>query len=80
VELSNTGSAALTINVVALENGNWTSFSQSNNCGSSVPAGGACTITVTFDPTKKGSLTADLDVYDSGGGTYQRVTLSGTGD
>jgi hypothetical protein len=80
VELSNTGSAALTINVVALENGNWTSFSQSNNCGSSVPAGGACTITVTFDPTKKGSLTADLDVYDSGGGTYQRVTVSGTGD
>jgi hypothetical protein len=35
---------------------------------------------VTFDPTKKGSLTADLDVYDSGGGTFQRVTLSGTGD
>ncbi|HEY3835183.1 MAG TPA: hypothetical protein VGL72_01360, partial [Bryobacteraceae bacterium] len=53
---------------------------QGNNCGSSIPAGGKCTITVTFDPTKKGSLTADLDVYDSGGGTYQRVTLSGTGD
>jgi hypothetical protein len=80
VELNNTGSAALTINVVAVENGNWTSFSQSNNCGSSVPAGGTCTITVTLDPTKKGSLTADLNVYDSGGGTYQRVALSGTGD
>ena len=80
VELSNTGSTALTINVVALENGNWTSFSQSNNCGSSMPGGGTCTITVTFDPTKKGSLTTDLDIYDSGGGTYQRVTLSGTGD
>ncbi|HEY1659990.1 MAG TPA: FG-GAP-like repeat-containing protein [Candidatus Sulfotelmatobacter sp.] len=80
VELSNTGSTPLTINVVALENNDWTSFGQTNNCGSSVPAGEKCTIRVTFDPTRKGSLTADLDVYDSGGGTFQRVTLSGTGD
>lgn len=80
VELSNTGSTALTISAVVFENNDWTSFQQTNNCGSSVPAGGKCTITVTFEPTKKGSLTTDLDVYDSGGGTFQRVTVSGTGD
>jgi hypothetical protein len=80
VELSNTGGTALTITGVYLDGQNWTSFLQGNNCGSSMPAGGKCTITVTFDPLKKGSLTADLDVYDSGGGTFQRVTLSGTGD
>ena len=80
VELTNTGSAALTISDVYVEGQNWTSFSQTNNCGSSVPAGGKCTLTVTFDPVKQGSLKADLDVYNSGGGTFQRVTLSGTGD
>lgn len=80
VELTNTGSAALTISGVYMENNDWTSFSQTNTCGSSVPAGGKCTLTVTFDPTKKGPLKADLDVYDSGGGTFQRVGLSGTGD
>ncbi|MGA2019107.1 MAG: FG-GAP-like repeat-containing protein [Candidatus Sulfotelmatobacter sp.] len=80
VELTNTGTAALTISDVYVEGQNWTSFSQTNNCGSSVPAGGKCTLTVTFDPVKQGSLKADLDVYDSGGGTFQRVMLSGTGD
>lgn len=80
VELTNTGSAALTISNVYVEGQNWTSFAQTNNCGSSIPAGGQCTLTATFDPVKKGSLKADLDVYDSGGGTFQRVTLSGSGD
>jgi hypothetical protein len=80
VELTNTASAALTISNVYVEGQNWTSFAQTNNCGSSIPAGGQCTLTVTFDPVKKGSLKADLDVYDSGGGTFQTVTLSGSGD
>jgi hypothetical protein len=80
VQLTNTASISLTISNVYLEGANWTSFSQTNNCGTSVAAGSSCTFTVTFDPTKKGSLTSDLDVYDSGGGTFQRVTLSGTGD
>jgi hypothetical protein len=80
VQLTNTGSTALTISNVYLENNNWTSFAQTNNCASSVPPGGKCTLTVTFGPVKKGPLTADLDVYDSGGGSFQRVTLSGTGD
>jgi hypothetical protein len=80
VTLTNTGSTALSISNVYVENQNWTSFSQTNNCGSSVPAGGKCMLTVSFDPVKKGALAADLDVYDSGGGTFQRVTLTGTGD
>jgi hypothetical protein len=80
VQLTNPGSTALTISNFYVENNDWTSFSQTNNCASSVPPGGKCTLTVAFDPTKKGSLTADLDVYDSGGGTFQRVTLSGAGD
>lgn len=80
VELTNTGGTALNISNVYLEGANWTSFSQTNNCGTSLPAGGKCTLRVTFDPTKKAPLTALLDVYDSGGGMFQSVALAGTGD
>ena len=80
VELTNTGEATLAISNVIIENGNWTSFLQTNTCGTSVPAGGKCTLSLTFDPVKSGTLGSDLDIYDSGGGTFQRVTLSGTGD
>ncbi len=80
VQLTNTGGAALTVTQVLVEGTNWTSFSQKNNCGSSIPAGGKCSFTVTFDPVKKGSLKASLNVYDSGGGTFQSVPLAGTGD
>jgi hypothetical protein len=80
VELTNTGSTALTITNVYLQGANYTSFSQTNNCGSSVAPGAKCTFSVTFDPVKQGSLKTSLNVYDSGGGTFQSVALSGTGD
>jgi FG-GAP-like repeat/Abnormal spindle-like microcephaly-assoc'd, ASPM-SPD-2-Hydin len=80
VQLTNTGSAVLTITNVYVEGTNWTSFLQTNNCGSSLAAGASCTLNVTFDPVKKGSLKALLNVYDSGGGTFQSVPLTGTGD
>lgn len=80
VQLTNTGSSVLTISNIYVGGTNGTSFLQTNNCGSSLAAGATCTLNVTFDPVKKGSLKALLDVYDSGGGTFQSVALTGTGD
>ncbi|MFZ0318627.1 MAG: choice-of-anchor D domain-containing protein [Candidatus Sulfotelmatobacter sp.] len=80
VQLTNTSSAVLTITSVYVEGTNWTSFLQTNNCGSSLAAGATCTLNLTFDPVKKGSLKASLNVYDPGGGTFQSVPLTGTGD
>jgi len=80
VELTNTGSTALTITNVYLQGANWTSFAQTNNCGSSVAPGAKCLFSVTFDPVKQGPLKASLNVYDSGGGAFQSVALSGTGN
>ena len=78
VTLSNTGSAALSVAGIAAS----ANFAQTNNCGSSVAAGGSCTINVTFSPTKGGSLTGTLTITDNSNnttGSTQTVTLSGTG-
>jgi len=79
VTLSNTGSAALAVAGIAAS----ANFAQTNNCGSSVAAGGSCTINVTFSPTKGGSLTGTVTITDNSNnttGSTQTVTLSGTGE
>lgn len=52
-------------------------FAQTNNCGSSIAAGGSCTVNVTFSPTAAGSRTGSLTV--NAGGVTNTVSLSGTG-
>jgi hypothetical protein len=54
-------------------------FAQTNNCGSGLPAGGSCTIKVTFTPSAPGVQNGSLMLTDSGAGSPQSVPLSGTG-
>lgn len=54
------------------------SFSQTNNCGKSLPGGGSCQIQVTFTP-KAGGNSAYLVVDYQGIGQQQTVPLSGIG-
>jgi len=54
-------------------------FTQTNTCGSQLPAGASCTIAVTFPPTKTGVRSAQVSISDDGGGSPQNVLLSGTG-
>jgi FG-GAP-like repeat/Abnormal spindle-like microcephaly-assoc'd, ASPM-SPD-2-Hydin len=79
VTLTNTGSTAMSITQITVYELNYTDFLETNNCPSSLPAKSSCTINVTFDPVKKGARTATLYVTDSGGGSPQSVSLSGTG-
>jgi hypothetical protein len=73
VTVSNpTGSAAAVSSITATGD-----FSQTNTCGSSIAAGGSCTVSVTFAPTATGSRTGTLTV--SAGGVTNTVSLSGTG-
>jgi hypothetical protein len=57
---------------------NPSSFTQTNNCGSTIAAHGSCSINVTFTPKKKGSLDATVQV--GAGGTSLNATLTGTGN
>ena len=78
VTLSNTGAAALTIASIVAGG----DFTQTNNCGSSVAAGGNCTINVTFMPTATGTRSGSLTITDNNNGltgSTQSVTLRGTG-
>jgi FG-GAP-like repeat/Abnormal spindle-like microcephaly-assoc'd, ASPM-SPD-2-Hydin len=79
VTLTNTGKIPLSITKWTLHGFDPNEFTQSNNCPSSLNAGGTCTITVTFDPAKTGARSAILYVTDTGGGSPQIVSLSGTG-
>jgi hypothetical protein len=79
VELTNVGSTSLSISGIATMGKDAGDFSQTNNCGKSVPAGGHCTIKVRFAPQAKGQRSATLAVSDDGGGGPQTVALTGTG-
>ena len=68
-----TGSGITIVGVAAAD------YSQTNNCGSSIGAGKSCTIPVKFTPTKTGVRNATLELNDNGGGSPQKVPLSGTG-
>lgn len=54
-------------------------FSQTNNCGGSVPSGGSCTINVTFTPTTQGLGESYLTINDNSSPTPQQVSLEGSG-
>jgi hypothetical protein len=54
-------------------------FAQTNNCGTGLPAGGNCTINVTFTPNALGLQNGTLTISDDAQGTPQVVPLSGTG-
>ncbi len=79
IRLVNTGNASLTITSVGITGTNSSAFAQTNNCGSSVTAGGVCTAIVTFTPLAPGSRIAALLVTDSASGSPQAASLSGTG-
>lgn len=75
VTLTNSGSSALTISSITT-GGN---FAQTNTCGSTVPANGSCTISVTFAPTAEGQRQNYLTITDNAPGSPQIITLTGTG-
>jgi sugar lactone lactonase YvrE len=77
--VTNTGAVALAINSVTLGGTDPGQFGKTNNCGSSVPIGGNCTINVDFAPTVSGNLSATVTVNAGGGAGSQTVSMTGTG-
>ena len=77
VTVTNTGTASLTVSGVTVTGTNATEFTQTNTCAAAVPAGGTCTVSVSFRPTAAGLRTGTLSVATSAG--TQTAPLSGTG-
>src|SRR5208337_760057 len=80
VTLGNGGGAALSITGLAISGADAGDFAEiADTCGSSLAAGGTCTIGVTFTPSTAGQRTATLSITDNASGSPQAVSLSGTG-
>jgi hypothetical protein len=81
VTLKNTSaSLTLTISTITFTGADPHSFTQTaTTCGTTLAAGASCTISVAFQPTHAGALTAYLSVADNGASSPQSVALSGTG-
>lgn len=77
--LTNSGNAPLSISAISLAGTNPGDFQQTNTCGSSVVAGGSCSVGVKFTPTATGSRSASLTISDNATGSPQLVNLMGTG-
>jgi Beta-propeller repeat/Cep192 domain 4 len=54
-------------------------YSQSNNCGSIVKAGGSCSIAVAFSPASAGTSVGSVVITDTAAASPQTVVLTGTG-
>jgi trimeric autotransporter adhesin len=79
ITLSNPGNAALQVSKIALVGANASAFSESDDCGQSVSADSACTISIAFTPPSAGTFTASVQVLDSAANSPQSATLTGTG-
>jgi hypothetical protein len=77
--MTNVGTTTLTINGISLTGTNARDFSQTHTCGGTLGAKASCTISVTFHPSATGTRNAVVSISDNGGGSPQKVPLSGTG-
>ena len=56
--------AAVTVSSIAVTGGQADDFAQTNNCGTSIAAGGTCSISVFFTPLSAGSKSATLTLTE----------------
>ncbi len=71
--LRNMGSTPLSISSLTV-NGD---FTQTNDCGNTVPAAGSCTFSVSFTPSAPGARPGSIVIEDDATGSPHTVTLNG---
>jgi hypothetical protein len=77
VNLTNTGSATLTISGISISGSpKPNELTQTNNCGSSLAPNASCTITVTFFSLGGGNISASLVIADNASGSPQSVAIT----
>jgi hypothetical protein len=75
ITLKNNGNLVLNIASIASSG----DFAETNTCGTSLPAGMTCTISVTFTPTATGARTGTITITDNANGSPRTTALTGTG-
>jgi hypothetical protein len=75
IRITNNTQATVTISAPTISGNDPSNFTQTNDCGRTLDAGTACTLSLTFRPTASGTRTALLAVE----GTTQKIMLTGIG-
>jgi phospholipase C len=75
IQFTNVGTTALNVGAITAS----TNFSATDSCGTSIEAGTACTITVTFTPTQTGAISGTLTISDADLNSPHILKLTGTG-
>ncbi len=77
VTLTNNGDATLNIASIVLTG----DFAQTagSTCGASVPAGGNCSVSVSFTPSTTGTRTGTVTITDNAFGSPHTISLTGNG-
>ena len=78
VAFQNVGPTALPITSISWTGSNGP-FSETNTCGTSVPANSSCTFSFTFHPLSVGTFTATLSIGDPDPSGPQKIKVTGTG-
>ena len=81
IKLTNTGTGLLVFSGpgIILAGTNPTDFTESNNCGPAVAAGGSCSIVVACAPLSAASFSATVSITDNAAGSPQTAALTCTG-
>jgi Abnormal spindle-like microcephaly-assoc'd, ASPM-SPD-2-Hydin len=80
VTVTNKGTVGVSFTGFAILGTDATDFPiSSNSCGSSLAAGAHCVVQIKFKPTATGARSATLNISDNGGGSPQKVPLTGSG-
>ena len=80
VTLTSAGGTALSVTSIAISGANPADFSQTNTCTASMAPKATCSISVTFKPATKGSLSGSLVITTNARNSPQSISLSGKGD
>jgi hypothetical protein len=79
VTFQNVGPTALPITSISWSGSNGMVFSETNTCGTSVPANSSCTFSFTFSPSSAGTFTETLSIGDPDPSGPQKIKVTGTG-
>ncbi len=74
VTVTNTGTQKLLLGITVDTN-----FGETDNCGSVVGPGAACSINVTFSPATTGTFNGNLTIRSNAAGSPQTASLTGVG-
>lgn len=77
--LTNSGTAAITINNIGITGAALSDYAQTTTCGATLDPGTSCAVSVTFTPTTTGPRSATLAIADTSVNSPHNIILGGTG-